>query len=92
MSPNKNLFTNSLESEKILVKLFFLVYLITGLYIFKDYGIYTDCNIIIGMPGETLEDINDSREFLKKPPYCFCLQVAMVLVFLFIFLNIISIS
>ncbi len=33
-----------------------------------DYGIYTDCNIIIGMPGETLEDINDSREFLKKLP------------------------
>lgn len=32
----------------------------------RELGIYTDCNIIIGMPGETKEDINDSRNFLKK--------------------------
>lgn len=32
----------------------------------RDLGIYTDCNIIIGMPGETLNDINDTREFLRS--------------------------
>jgi radical SAM superfamily enzyme YgiQ (UPF0313 family) len=32
----------------------------------RDVGIYTDCNIIIGMPGETKEDIRQSREFLKS--------------------------
>lgn len=32
----------------------------------RDLGIYTDCNIIIGMPGETLNDIKDTREFLKS--------------------------
>ena len=31
----------------------------------RDLGIYTDCNIILGMPGETKEDISDTREFLK---------------------------
>ncbi|PCH65329.1 MAG: radical SAM protein [Gammaproteobacteria bacterium] len=31
----------------------------------REAGIYTDCNIILGMPGETKEDIDDSREFLK---------------------------
>lgn len=31
----------------------------------RAIGIYTDCNIIIGMPGETLEDIEDTRRFLK---------------------------
>jgi anaerobic magnesium-protoporphyrin IX monomethyl ester cyclase len=31
----------------------------------REVGIYTDCNIIIGMPGETKQDISDSREFLK---------------------------
>jgi anaerobic magnesium-protoporphyrin IX monomethyl ester cyclase len=31
----------------------------------REVGIYTDCNIIIGMPGETKQDIIDSREFLK---------------------------
>ncbi len=31
----------------------------------RKIGIYTDCNIIIGMPGETKQDIKDSREFLK---------------------------
>lgn len=31
----------------------------------RKIGIYTDCNIIIGMPGETKKDIEDSREFLK---------------------------
>jgi radical SAM superfamily enzyme YgiQ (UPF0313 family) len=30
-----------------------------------ELGIYTDCNIIIGMPGETPEDIDEAREFLK---------------------------
>ena len=30
----------------------------------RKLGIYTDCNIIIGMPGETLEDIEDTRIFL----------------------------
>lgn len=33
-----------------------------------EMGMYTDCNIIIGMPGETIEDINVAREFLKKLP------------------------
>ncbi len=32
----------------------------------RDLGIYTDCNIIIGMPGETLRDIDDTREFLRS--------------------------
>ena len=32
----------------------------------RDIGIYTDCNIIIGMPGETKQDIAESREFLKS--------------------------
>ena len=32
----------------------------------REIGIYTDCNIIIGMPGETKQDIKDSREFLKS--------------------------
>jgi radical SAM superfamily enzyme YgiQ (UPF0313 family) len=31
----------------------------------RELGIYTDCNIIIGMPGETLGDIEESRTFLK---------------------------
>ncbi|WP_206201943.1 radical SAM protein [Terasakiella sp. SH-1] len=31
----------------------------------REAGIYTDCNIILGMPGETMQDIADSREFLK---------------------------
>ena len=31
----------------------------------REVGIYTDCNIIIGMPGETKQDILESREFLK---------------------------
>ena len=31
----------------------------------RKEGIYTDCNVIIGMPGETKQDIIDSREFLK---------------------------
>lgn len=31
----------------------------------REVGIFTDCNIIIGMPGETKEDIADGREFLK---------------------------
>jgi radical SAM superfamily enzyme YgiQ (UPF0313 family) len=30
-----------------------------------DLGIASDCNIIIGNPGETKEDIEDSRSFLK---------------------------
>jgi len=31
----------------------------------RELGIYTDCNILIGLPGETKEDIADSRAFLK---------------------------
>ncbi len=31
----------------------------------RKAGIFTDCNIILGMPGETKEDIDDSRKFLK---------------------------
>lgn len=31
----------------------------------RDIGIFTDCNIIIGMPGETLQDIKDGRNFLR---------------------------
>jgi radical SAM superfamily enzyme YgiQ (UPF0313 family) len=31
----------------------------------RDAGIFTDCNIILGMPGETLGDIEDARSFLK---------------------------
>ena len=30
-----------------------------------ELGIYTDCNIIIGMPGETETDLTEAREFLK---------------------------
>lgn len=32
----------------------------------RKLGIYTDCNIIIGMPGETREDIEDTRRFLRS--------------------------
>lgn len=31
----------------------------------REAGIFTDVNIIVGMPGETDEDIEESREFLK---------------------------
>lgn len=31
----------------------------------REAGIFTDCNIIIGMPGETREDISGSISFLK---------------------------
>jgi radical SAM superfamily enzyme YgiQ (UPF0313 family) len=31
----------------------------------REAGIFTDCNIIIGMPGETRDDINNSISFLK---------------------------
>lgn len=31
----------------------------------RDLGIYTDCNILIGLPGETKKDIADTRAFLK---------------------------
>ena len=30
----------------------------------NDLGIYTDCNIILGMPGETMADIQETRQFL----------------------------
>jgi len=30
-----------------------------------ELGIYTDCNIIIGMPGETDNDLAEAREFLQ---------------------------
>jgi len=32
----------------------------------RKLGIYTDCNIIIGMPGETEKDIEDTRNFLRS--------------------------
>jgi len=31
----------------------------------RDLGIYTDANILIGLPGETQKDIEDARSFLK---------------------------
>lgn len=31
----------------------------------RDLGIYTSVNILVGMPGETKQDIEDSRQFLK---------------------------
>jgi radical SAM superfamily enzyme YgiQ (UPF0313 family) len=31
----------------------------------REAGIFTDCNIILGMPGETKDDIEESRRFLK---------------------------
>jgi tetratricopeptide (TPR) repeat protein len=31
----------------------------------RDLGIYTYCNIVMGLPGETKEDIEDGRHFLK---------------------------
>jgi anaerobic magnesium-protoporphyrin IX monomethyl ester cyclase len=31
----------------------------------RELGIYTDCNILIGLPGETQKDISESRAFLK---------------------------
>ncbi len=33
-----------------------------------ELDIYTDCNIIIGMPGETMEDIHVARKFLRDLP------------------------
>jgi radical SAM superfamily enzyme YgiQ (UPF0313 family) len=32
----------------------------------REASIYTDCNIVLGMPGETKEDIQEAREFLKS--------------------------
>ncbi len=32
----------------------------------RDLGIYTNTNILIGMPGETKEDLEDARRNLKK--------------------------
>ena len=34
----------------------------------RDLGIYTNTNILIGMPGETVEDLEDARRNLKKIP------------------------
>jgi len=31
----------------------------------RELGIYTDANILIGLPGETKQDIEDTRAFLK---------------------------
>ncbi|WP_417511926.1 radical SAM protein [Methylophaga sp.] len=31
----------------------------------REIGIYTDCNILFGLPGETKEDIAETRAFLK---------------------------
>jgi len=32
----------------------------------RELGIYSNVNILIGMPGETKQDIEDSRQFLRK--------------------------
>jgi len=32
----------------------------------RELGIYSNVNILIGMPGETKKDIEDSRQFLRK--------------------------
>ncbi|MBU0502439.1 MAG: B12-binding domain-containing radical SAM protein, partial [Candidatus Margulisbacteria bacterium] len=32
----------------------------------RDLGIYTNVNILIGLPGETREDIEEAREFLEQ--------------------------
>jgi radical SAM superfamily enzyme YgiQ (UPF0313 family) len=32
----------------------------------RELGIYTFCNIVMGLPGETKKDIEDSRKFLKS--------------------------
>jgi radical SAM superfamily enzyme YgiQ (UPF0313 family) len=32
----------------------------------RDIGIFTDCNILVGMPGETKEDIDAGCAFLKE--------------------------
>ena len=32
----------------------------------REIGIYTDCNILFGLPGETKQDIEDSQNFLKS--------------------------
>lgn len=32
----------------------------------RDLGIYTNVNILVGMPGETKQDIEDTRQFLKS--------------------------
>jgi len=34
----------------------------------RDLGIYTNANILIGLPGETKQDIEDARNFLKTIP------------------------
>jgi radical SAM superfamily enzyme YgiQ (UPF0313 family) len=34
----------------------------------RELGIYTDVNLIIGMPGETKQDLEEARKFLKKIP------------------------
>lgn len=31
----------------------------------REIGIYSDCNVIIGLPGETKQDIEETRAFLK---------------------------
>ncbi len=32
----------------------------------REIGIYTDCNLVIGQPGETVEHFEQSRKFLKS--------------------------
>lgn len=32
----------------------------------RELGIYTNCNIVMGLPGETKADMDDAREFLKS--------------------------
>jgi anaerobic magnesium-protoporphyrin IX monomethyl ester cyclase len=34
----------------------------------REIGIYTDCNILLGLPGERKQDIEDTRKFLKTVP------------------------
>jgi radical SAM superfamily enzyme YgiQ (UPF0313 family) len=47
----------------------------------RELGIYTDVNILIGLPGETKQDIEDTRSFLKTiSPNWFRINIATPLV------------
>ena len=47
----------------------------------RELGIYTDVNILIGLPGETKQDIEDTRSFLRTiSPNWFRINIATPLV------------